>query len=53
MKCNSDPNIQLMVQLIARKHLFCNKNLSFNQKQKLIDKIFGKGMRKVYLAASM
>ena len=53
MKGNSDPNIQLMVQLIARKHLFCNKNLSFNQKQKLIDKIFGKGMRKVYLAASM
>ena len=53
IKGNPDPNIQLMVQLIARKHLFCNKNLSFNQKQKLIDKLFGKGMRKVYLPASI
>lgn len=53
MKGSSDPNIQLMVQLIARKHLFCNKNLSFSQKQKLIDKIFGKGKRKLYLPASI
>lgn len=41
---------EMMIKLIARKHLFTNKHLNFNKKQKIIDKIFGKGARKYFLA---
>ena len=53
MKKTTDPNIQLMVQLIIRKHIYCNKNLSFSKKQKIIDKFFGKGTRKAFLTSTI
>lgn len=53
MKKTTDPNIQLMVQLIIRKHLYCNKNLTFNKKQKIIDKFFGEGTRKAFLTSTI
>ena len=38
-----------MIRLIVRKHLLTHKELSFNKRQQVVDKIFGKENRKYYL----
>lgn len=52
IKGSKDANVRIMVMLIVRKHLICNKNLPFSKRQKLIDRIFGKHKRKEFLITS-
>lgn len=49
LKDSNDQDIKLIVKLIARKHILCNKNLPFNKKTQVIDKILGRGARKTFL----
>lgn len=39
----------MMAKIIVKKHLLTNKNIPFNKKQQLIDKIFGDSYRKDFL----
>ena len=49
IKRNKDIDIQNMVQMIVRKYLLCNPNLTFSQKQQMIDKVFGNESRKTFM----
>lgn len=45
--CGSE--YEVMLKLIVRKHLLTNRDLPFNKKQQVIDRIFGKKARKRFL----
>ena len=49
MISSKDDLMIMMARLIVKKHLLTNKNISFNKKQQLIDKIFGASYRKDFL----
>lgn len=38
-----------MIRLIVRKHLLTNKEITYNKKQQVVDKIFGEKYRKYFL----
>lgn len=42
IKESKDPDITIMVKLIVRKHIICNRGLPFRKKQQMINKILGK-----------
>lgn len=49
MISSKDDIMIMMARIIVRKHLLTNKNIPFNKKQQLIDKIFGASYRKDFL----
>lgn len=46
IKDYKDPDIVIMVKLIVRKHIICNRGLPYRKKQQMIDKILGKQANK-------
>lgn len=46
LKDTKSDDIRIMVKLVVRKHLICNRDLPFSKRQQIIDKIFGKHARK-------
>lgn len=49
MISGKDDLMIMMAKIIVKKHLLTNKNIPFNKKQQLIDKIFGASYRKDFL----
>ena len=43
---------EIMIKYIVKKHLLTNRDISYNKRQQIIDKIFGKGYRKEFLIDS-
>ncbi len=49
LKKYSGTEYKIMIQLIVRKHLLTKKDLPHSKKQQVIDKVFGKNNRKLFL----
>ena len=49
LKANLGIEYDAMIRLIVRKHLLTNKEIAYNKKQQVVDKIFGKKYRKQFL----
>ena len=49
LKTYSKTEYEVMIKLVVRKHLLTNKNLPFSKKQQVVDRIFGKDVRKSFL----
>ncbi len=53
IKENKSVDIEIMIKLVVRKHLLCNRDLTFRKKQQIIDRIFGKQARKLFMLSAM
>lgn len=52
LKNYSMTEYEVMIKLVVRKHLLTNKELPFSKKQQVVDRIFGRDSRKMFLLST-